>query len=121
MPNYRVVGASWRGVDRQDERFINQRIWMLGWEQGEQAARPSQIQVGDRIAINRMKVKGQTGITILHIGVVKGVVLDTSNIICTVDWVATHLDRDITESRGCIQSVHGPSGSDDWVRQVFCL
>lgn len=121
MPNYWVVGASWGGVEHQDEKFLKQGIWMLGWEEGDQAEKASQIKEGDRIAIKRMKGKGQTGIKVLHLGIVKGVVLETSNIICTVDWVATHLDRDIQESRGCFKSVHGPFEHDEWVKEVFCL
>ena len=30
MPNYWVVGASWGGVDHQDQSFIEKGIWMLG-------------------------------------------------------------------------------------------
>lgn len=94
---------------------------MLGWENGNQPEKASQIQEGDRIAIKRLKGKGQKGIRIMHLGVVKGVILDTNKIICTVDWVATNLDRDIKESRGCFKSVHGPFEHDRWIQQVFCL
>jgi hypothetical protein len=121
MPSYWLVGASWGGVEHQDEKFLRQGIWMLGWEEGDQAQRASKIKEGDRIAIKRMKGKGQTGIRIMHLGIVKGVVLETSNIICTVEWVATHLDRNIHESRGCFGSVHGPLEHDEWVQEVFCL
>ena len=79
------------------------------------------MKVGDRIAIKRMKGRARTGITIKHLGVIKGVVLDTDKIVCTVDWVATNLERDIGESRGCFQSVHGPFSHDSWVQEVFCL
>ena len=121
MPNYWVVGASWGGIDPQDEKFLDQGIWMLGWEEGHQVQQALNIQQGDRIAIKRMKGKAQTGIKILHLGIVKGVVLETNKIICTVNWVATHLNRDISDSRGCFKSVHGPFEHDEWVQQIFCL
>lgn len=121
MANYWVVGASWGGTEHQDERFLQEGIWLLGWEDGAQPERASAIQAGDRIAIKRMKGRGQTGIRIMHLGVVKGVILDVNKVICTVDWVATHLNRDISESRGCFASIHGPFDHDAWVQEVFCL
>ncbi|ELY5181763.1 hypothetical protein V9R55_003628 [Vibrio cholerae] len=123
MSNYWVVGASWGGVDHQDQKFVEQGIWMLGWSEEDQPAqykKASQMKRGDRIAIKRMKGR-ETGIRILHLGVIKGVILDTDKVVCTVDWVATDLDRDINESRGCFASIHGPYESDGWVQQVFCL
>ena len=121
MTNYWVVGASWGGVDPQDQHFVDQGIWMLGWEDGKQKELAEQIRRGDRIAIKRMKGKGRTGIRILHLGIVKGVNFNTNKVICTVDWVATDLDRDITESRGCFKSIHGPYKHDLWIQEVFCL
>lgn len=121
MPNYWVVGASWGGVDHQDNKFIKQGIWMLGWEKGSQPEKASKMKIDDRIAIKRMKGKGQTGVKILHLGIIKSVILETNKVICTVDWVATDLDRDISESRGCFKSIHGPFEYDDWVKEVFCL
>lgn len=121
MINYWVVGASWGGVDHQDAKFVKEGYWMLGWEEGNQPERAAEMKAGDRIAIKRMKGKGQTGITIMHIGVIKGVVLDTNKVICTVDWVATNLKRNIAKSRGCFQSIHGPYPHDKWVQEVFCL
>lgn len=124
MTNYWVVGASWGGVEHQDQRFVEQGYWMLGWEaedQPDQYAKASKMQVGDRIAIKRMKGQGQTGIRIFHLGVIKGVILDTNKVICTVDWVATDLNRDIDESRGCFKSIHGPFEKDEWVERAFCL
>ena len=94
---------------------------MLGWEEGNQPELAAEMQAGDRIAIKRMKGKGQRGIRILHLGIIKGVILETNKVICTVNWVATDLDRDISESRGCFQSVHGPYLHDSWVQEVFCL
>ncbi|MEB3733160.1 hypothetical protein ULF88_01245 [Halopseudomonas pachastrellae] len=35
MPNYWVVGASWGGTEHQDKKFIEQGIWMLGWEEDD--------------------------------------------------------------------------------------
>lgn len=122
--NYWLVGASWGGVEHQDEKFVEQGYWMLGWEQQDQPAqyeKASLMKVGDRIAIKRMRGQGQTGIRVLHIGVIKGVILETNKIICTVNWVATDLDRVIDESRGCFASIHGPYPSDSWAQQVFCL
>lgn len=124
MTKYWVVGASWGGTEHQDARFVKEGYWMLGWNEEEQPgqyAKASDIQIGDRIAIKRMKGQGQVGIRILHIGVVKGVILDTDKVICTVDWVATNLQREIEESRGCFQSIHGPYDKDDWVEKIFCL
>jgi hypothetical protein len=121
---YWVVGASWNGTEHQDERFVEQHFWMLGWEDGKQPEKASQIQVGDRIAIKRMKGKAQVGIRIMHIGIVKGVILDTNKVICTVDWCATNLNREIAESKGCFQSIHGPytmSNDTAWLREIFCL
>ncbi|NKC13703.1 MAG: hypothetical protein GKR94_16400 [Gammaproteobacteria bacterium] len=124
MPNYWLVGAAWGGVEHQDQKFVAEGYWMLGWEEDQQPSqykKASEIKAGDRIAIKRMKGQGQTGIRIFHIGVVKGVILDTNRVICTVDWVATDLARDIEESRGCFQSIHGPYEKDTWVENVFCL
>jgi hypothetical protein len=124
MSNYWVVGASWGGVEHQDQKFIDQGIWMLGWDESDQPtqyAMASQMSVGDRIAIKRMKGRGQKGIKIFHLGVIKGVILDTSKVICTVNWVAINLARDIEESRGCFRSIHGPYSHDTWIEKIFCL
>lgn len=124
MGNYWVVGASWGGTEHQDQRFVEEGFWMLGWKESDQPAqyaKAEQIQVGDRIAIKRMKGQGQTGIRIFHIGVIRGVILDANKIVCTVDWAATDLRRDIEESRGCFKSIHGPFQKDEWIEGVFCL
>ena len=123
MTNYWVVGAAWGGTDYQDQRFVKQGIWMLGRENEDdpQRQRASEMKPKDRIAIKRMKGQGQTGIRILHLGIVKEIISDTKTFICTVDWVATDLDRDIAESRGCFQSIHGPFEHDAWIQEVFCL
>lgn len=71
-----------------------------------------------------MKGKAQVGIRIMHIGIVKGVILDTNKVICTVDWCATNLDRNVEESKGCFKSIHGPytmAKDTNWIREVFCL
>ena len=121
MANYWLVGASWGGVDHQDQRFIDEGFWMLGWEEGRQPEKAAEIKPGDRIAIKRMKGQGQTGIRILHLGIVRGVILDTNRVLCTVNWVATHLDREIADSHGAFQSVHGPYLHDAWIQEIFCL
>lgn len=122
MSDYWLVGASWGGVDHQDQRFVEEGMWMLGWEEDEQPVqfkRAKQMKVGDRIAIKR--INGQKGIRIFHLGIIKGVILDVNKVICTVDWVATDLNRDIEESRGCFASIHGPYEKDEWIQEVFCL
>ncbi|MXZ57708.1 MAG: hypothetical protein F4Z16_04400 [Rhodothermaceae bacterium] len=121
VTKYWVVGASWGGEDHQDQRFVEQGIWVLGYEEGSQFQRAAEMEEGDRIAIKRMKGKGQVGIRILHLGIIKGVIRDSNLIICTVDWVVTNLDRDISESRGCFKSVHGPYDHDSWIEEIFCL
>ncbi len=123
---YWVVGASWEGTDHQDEAFVEKGIWMLGWEQGNQPEKAAQIAPGDRIAIKRLLGRAQTGIRIMHIGIVRGVILDTNKVICTVNWVATDLDRVIEESKGCFKAVHGPYTKSDpatkqWIEEVFSL
>ena len=50
MTSYWVVGASWDGVEHQDKLFVEQGIWMLGYEDGYQRERASQIKSRDRIA-----------------------------------------------------------------------
>jgi len=121
MSRYWVVGAAWGGTDHQDQRFIEQGIWMLGWTEGDQPKRAAEMQPGDRIAIKRLKGGGQTGIRVMHLGIIRGVILDANKVICTVNWVATNLDRNVQESRGCFASIHGPYDHDGWVQEVFCL
>jgi len=99
---------------------------MLGWEEGHQHAKAAEISVGDRVAIKRLLGRGQTGLRIMHIGIVRGVILDVNKVICTVNWVATDLNRVINESKGCFKSVHGPYFKSDplskqWVEEVFSL
>ena len=110
--------------DHQDQRFVREGMWMLGYEDGDQHQLASQIQSGDRIAIKRMKGTGHPDIRIFHLGIVKGVNLETNNVICTVNWVATNLDRDV-ESRGCFGAIHGPferdREHDHWIQKIFCL
>lgn len=124
MARYWVVGASEGGGGHKDKKFVQEGYWMLGWSKKDQPAqydKASEMQVGDRIAIKRMKGQGQTGIRIFHLGVIRGVILEVNKVICTVDWVATDLNRDIEESRGCFKSIHGPFHKDEWVEKVFCL
>lgn len=121
--NYWVVGASWGGVKHQDESFLSKGIWMLGWEKEDQKSqfeKAEKIKLGDRIAIKKMKGKGSSEIKICHLGIVKGVILDTNKVICTVDWVVKNMNRNV-ESKGCFKSIHGPFTHDEWVQEVFCL
>lgn len=121
--NYWLVGASWGGEDHQDELFIQNGYWMLGWGQNEQPSqfkKGEKINVGDRIAIKRMKGKGASDIKILHLGIVKGVISDIDKVICIVDWVVKDLNRDV-ESRGCFKSIHGPYQKDEWIEKIFCI
>ncbi|WP_429067951.1 hypothetical protein [Aeromonas bestiarum] len=122
--NYWVVGASWGGTEHQDQKFVKGGYWMLGWEEKDQPAQyalAEKMKAGDRIAIKRMKGKGKTGIKVFHTGIIQDVILETNKVICTVNWVATDLKRDISESRGCFASIHGPFTNDAWVQEVFCL
>ncbi|MBZ9559085.1 MULTISPECIES: hypothetical protein [unclassified Modicisalibacter] len=124
MANYWVVGASWGGTEHQDQRFVEQGFWLLGWnevDQPAQYAKAEKMQIGDRIAIKRMKGQGQKGIRIFHIGIIRGVILDANKVVCTVNWVATDMQRDVKESRGCFKSIHGPFPKDEWIEAVFCL
>lgn len=124
MNNYWVVGASWGGVKHQDQKFVKGGYWMLGWEEKDQPSQfalAEKMKPGDRIAIKRMKGQGQTGIKIYHIGIIREVILETNKVICTVNWVATDLQRDIGESKGCFKSIHGPFEKDSWVEKVFCI
>ena len=124
MINYWVVGASWGGTKHQDKKFVDGGYWMLGWEEKDQPSQyllAEKIKAGDRIAIKRMKGRGQTGIKIFHLGIIKDVILETNKVICTVNWVATDLKRDIADSKGCFKSIHGPFKKDKWVEEVFCL
>ena len=120
---YWLVGASWGGQDHQDQSFVENGYWVLGWESSEQPAqfaKGEQIKVGDRIAIKRMKGKGSSEIKNLHIGIIKGVVAETNKIICVVDWIVKNLDRNV-ESKGCFGSIHGPYDKNEWIEKIFCL
>ncbi len=113
MSNYWLVGAFWGGQDHQDERFLSQGIWMLGWAKEDQPAQYKKA--------SGMKGRGQTGIKVMHLGIIKGVILDADKIVCSVNWVATDLNRNIEESRGAFKSIHGPFERDDWTNQIFSL
>lgn len=124
---YWVVGASIEGENR-DKEFVEKGIWLLGWEKGHQFEKATNMQPGDRIAIKRLT--GQTSedvIKILHIGIIKGVIIEETNkVICTVDWVATNLDRDVS-SKGHFKTVGVPfergtqrwTENKEWLEQVF--
>ena len=111
-------------IEHQDKKFVDGGYWMLGWEEQDQPSQyklAEQMKPGDRIAIKRMKGKGQTGIKIFHLGIIKGVILEANKVICTVDWVATDLQRDIADSKGCFKSIHGSFKKDKWVEEVFAF
>lgn len=122
MINYWVVGATIAEIDRKQE-FIEKGIWMLGYGEGDpEYEKTKEMKPGDRIAIKSMKGKGQKDIKIHHIGIIKGIIRpeqSTEYMICTVNWIATDLDRDV-ESKGCFASVHEFS-HNEWVEKVFCL
>ncbi len=118
-----MVGASWGGVDFQDQKWVKRGIWILGFQSGPQKKRAKQMEVGDRIAIKRNSGgKNPDGsITILHLGIITDVKVVEKRVMCDVTWVTTDLDRAIPDGKGCYQSVHGPFKNDAWVRKVFCL
>jgi len=124
MHNYWVVGASWGGVKHQDQRFVENNIWLLGYSKDEdrsQYEKAKEIKKGDRIAIKRMMGQGAKTIKIKHIGIVTGIIPDVDyKVVCSVNWLASDLDR-IVEARGCFKSVHKFSKQDSWIREVFCL
>ena len=124
---YWLVGASWGGMDHQDQKFVQNHIWMLGWGYDEdkmQFDTAKGIRVGDRIAIKRMKGRGSPLIVIKHIGIVKGIVEDDERVICSVEWINTNINRDVA-SKGCYASVHGPftreRDSSEWLNEIFSL
>jgi len=121
-PKYWVVGASWDGVDDQAPRFVANNMWMLGYEDGPQFKLAKRMKPGDRIAIKKMMGRGKSTIRITHVGIIKGVVTDAGPVICSVNWVARDLNRQVrARGRGSFQSVLGPLSHDSWVEKVFCL
>lgn len=117
--NYWVVGKTW-GLNDQGDRFHQLGKWEMGWDENDKpkyAEKIRQMQEGDRIAIKHMNGKGQSDITIVALGIIKGV----ENNVVYVNWVVTDLKRKV-DSRGCFGTIHGPyKYKDDWVREVFCL
>ena len=88
--SYWLVGASWDGVDHQDKKFVDNKIWVLGYKEKDdesQYLKAKKIKKGDRIAIKRMMGKGSANIKILHTGIVEGVVDYGSLVICVVNWL----------------------------------
>ena len=128
---YWVVGAGFREAEHepyvpQDDWFVSNGVWMLGYAPGEKAiydSRTQRMQVGDRIAIKRMMGQAQRTIRILHAGVIRDLfpVEAVGRFVCSVNWVCTNLNRTV-DYNGCGGSVHGPyTYDDDWTRRVFCL
>lgn len=95
---------------------------MLGYEDGPQVKLAKRMKPGDRIAIKKMMGQGKRTIRITHVGIIRGVITDASNVVCSVNWVARDLDRQVkAKGRGSFQSVLGPLSHDSWVEKVFCL
>jgi hypothetical protein len=121
---YWVVGATWGG-DWMGDEFAEKGIWMMGWtgeQQPKQQRKAERMRVGDAIAIKRLVGgSGEKSLDILHIGIIKGIVLDADRVICTVDWVRKDVNRVIDRNRGCFATVHGPYKYGPWVRSIFCL
>ncbi len=119
MCNYWVVGKRWND-EEQGNRFYNLGKWEMGWAENDNPKydnKIKQIKAGDRIAIKHMDGQGQTTITIVALGIVKGI---EDNIVY-VNWIETGLNRKV-ESKGCFGTIHGPYNYDDeWTRKVFCL
>ena len=104
MAKYWVVGASWGGIEHQDQRFLEEGIWELGWKEGDrfdQFKLAKKMQEGDRIAIKRNggSGKGKGKIRIFHLGIIKGIIKDVDKIVCTVNWVVTDVNRLIPAGR----------------------
>lgn len=58
--NYWLVGAALSGFDHQNQNFVKNSYWFLGWEEHEQPdqfKKAKMIQIGDRIAIKRLSKK----------------------------------------------------------------
>jgi len=99
------------GVEHQDKKIVNEGYWMLGWEKKDQSAQyalAKQMMPGERIAIKRIKGQGKFYTNIFDIEIIKGVILETNKVICTVYWGATYLERDIEECRGGFKYIHDP-------------
>ena len=127
--SYWLVGASWDGVDHQDQKFVDNKIWVLGYKEKDdesQYLKAKKIKKGDRIAIKRMMGKGSANIKILHTGIVEGVVDYGSLVICVVNWLVLEKNIEV-DSKGAFASIHGPykqgkdKDTDAWLNKVFSL
>lgn len=51
--SYWLVGASWDGVDHQDKKFVDNKIWVLGYKEKDDESQylKAKNKKGDRIAI----------------------------------------------------------------------
>ena len=123
MPQYWLVGAYRLGTEPHDEEFVARGFWKLFHSDEDEpgyAALRDQIKPGDRIAIKRMRGRGNRGIVITTLGIVTGRVGKRVK----VNWVARKLDR-VVASKGCFGSIHGPFASKGkdakWIRDVFLL
>jgi hypothetical protein len=124
---YWLVGSAFGGTEHKDEEFVSKGIWVLGHKKGKQREKASEISVGDRIAMKRLLGgRGQDGMRILHIGVVRNVYCDAEMFSCDVKWDATYVSRIIGKSKGCRASIHGPFFRSDperkqWIEEIFSL
>jgi len=118
---YWLVGANWGGENKALE-FVENGVWILGKDEEDvQYKRALGMAKGDRIAIKRMP--GQyKGLLIDHVGIIKGVVTETDLVVCTVDWVATELDRYFEDVPKYPHSVHKLGDeAEEWLGKVFRL
>ena len=120
MANYWIVGATWYDDDGEpcemENDFVRTGVWKLGWSPSHFTEYPgaevfynriTEINCGDRIAIKRMRGKGQQEVNILHIGVVRGYpfIWGGDKYGCIVDWA----NREPFE--GKVVGLHGWVGS----------
>jgi len=133
---YWVVGATWGGNEDVLPQFLTRGYWYC-WDVNEfsneqsgagnaiknQQNRFEKVQVGDRIAVKRLRGKGAKDMSVLAIGIVKDV--DVKEWRIYVDWVAHELGDHRVPLKGCTAAIHGPfvnEGADSsWVNHVFCL
>ena len=126
--NYWIVGAA-DGTDHQDQLWIKQGIWKLGYNYSGNHNAKDQIDLSSQIKkleieslVKRMLGGKRIGIRVLHIGIIKGVISDPQEDRCplfTVEWLATDLDRILEggKDKGNPQlpkSIHGPIQPSDW-------
>jgi len=130
---YFVVGASYGGNNPQQERFVRDGIWALGWTKEDhpfQFETCLKMKPGDFIAIKRRNGKGASTITVLARGIIKGIIpeaIENGRFVCTVEWFEKDLEEKVPlKHRDTLASAAGPfylNDEDDyaWLTQVFGL